>query len=411
METLSRAGIATRRDTMGAQFSQTTRSLANETSRFAHLAWIAAGVLFAGWLVWLFFGSVTVYELSKSARVEVRSAPHRVGALVAGKVVSTSLLIGREVRAGDVLVELDASGEKFSLAEEAARLAAMPARIASLRREVEAREHLQRDDRNSAVATVEVSKQKVREADAAVELAQSTEARLTKLNSGGWASTVDTQRAANDTVRLSASRDSIASDLRRIEFDGEARVHMHEAEIESLKRSIVQLESDTAVSRATIERLRVEIEKHLVRAPINGRIGDLLQLSTGAYVAEGQQLATVVPADDLIVVAEFSPSLTLGRVRPGQKAQLRLDAFPWAQFGSVPATVTRVASEIRDNLVRVELTPDAMPAGGIVMQHGLLGAVEVSVEHASPAALVLRAGGLLLASRKGSDAPVAEAAR
>lgn len=396
---------------MGAQFSQTTRSLANETPRFAYLAWSAGGVLFAAWFAWLFFGSVTVYEISTSARVEVRSAPHRVAALVAGKVVSTSLLIGREVQAGDVLVELDASSEKSHLAEEEARLAAIPARIESMRREVDARERSQRDDQSSAVATAEVSRLKVREADAALELAKSTEQRLGKLNSGGWASTVDTQRAANEAVRASASRDSIASDLQRIEFDGQARTHMHDAEIESLKRSILQLESDAAISRATIEGLRVQIEKHLVRAPIDGRIGDVVALSTGAYVSEGAQLAAVVPTDDLIVVAEFSPSLTLGRVRPGQTAQLRLDAFPWAQFGSVPATVTRVASEIRDNLVRVELSPDVMPTNGIVMQHGLLGSVEVSVEKVAPASLVLRSGGLLLSNPTRAGAAVTEAKR
>lgn len=396
---------------MGAQFSQTTRSLANETARFAHLVWIAAGILLAGWLVWLFFGSVTVYEISRRARVEVRSAPHHVAALVASKVVSTSLLIGREVRAGDVLIELDASSEKFRLAEEEARLASIPGRIGSLRREVEARARAQRDDQSSAAATAEVSRLKAREADAAVELARSTQQRLAKLNSSGWTSTVDAERATNEAVRLTASRDSIVSDLRRIESDGQARANMHDAEIETLKRSIVQLEGDAATSRATIARLRAEIEKHLVRAPINGRIGDVVPLSTGAYVAEGQRLATVVPTDDLIIVADFSPSLTLGRVRPGQKAQLRLDAFPWAQFGSVPATVTRVASEIRDNLVRVEFTPDVVPTNGISMQHGLVGSIEVSVEQASPAALVLRAGGILLSNPTRPDTATAEIAR
>jgi multidrug resistance efflux pump len=396
---------------MGAQFSQTTRSLANETARFAHLAWIAGGILLAGWLIWLFFGTVTVYEISRRARVEVRSAPHHVAALAASKVVSTSLLIGREVRVGDVLVELDASSEKFRLAEEEARLAAIPGRIESLRREVEARERAQRDDQHSATAMAEMSRQKVREADAAVELAKSTEQRLAKLNSGGWASRVDTERATNEALRQTASRDSIASDLRRVEWDGQARAHMQDAEIESLRRSIVQLEGDAATSRVTIARLRTDIEKHLVRAPINGRIGDVVPLSTGAYVAEGQRLATVVPTDDLIIVADFSPSLTLGRVQPGQKAQLRLDAFPWAQFGSVPATVTRVASEIRDNLVRVEFTPDVVPTNGVVMQHGLLGAIEVSVEQTAPASLVLRAGGVLLANPTRPAATVAEAAR
>jgi multidrug resistance efflux pump len=397
--------------TVGAQFSQTTRSLANESARFAHLAWIAGGMLLAGWLLWLFFGSVTVYEISKRARVEVRSAPHHVAALLASKVVTTSLEIGREVRAGDILVELDASSERHRLAEEEARLASIPGRIESLRREVEARARAQRDDLNSATAMAEMTRLRVREADAAVDFAKSTEQRLAKLNSAGWASTLDTERATSEALKLTASRDAISSDLRRIEWEGQSRAHQRDAEIETLRRSIVQLEGDAATSRATIARLRTDIEKHLVRAPISGRIGDVVPLSTGAYVAEGQRLATVVPTDDLIIVADFSPSLTLGRVQPGQKAQLRLDAFPWAQFGSVPATVSRVASEIRDNLVRVEFTPDLVPTNGITMQHGLIGAIEVGVERASPASLVLRAGGLLLSNPARPDATVAELVR
>src|SRR5262249_13557839 len=133
----------------------------------------------------------------------------------------------------------------------------------------------------------------------------------------------------------------------------------------------------------------------------SGRIGDAIPLHAGAYVDEGQRLATVVPSGDLIVVADFTPSLTLGRVRPGQKAQLRLDAFPWAQFGSVSATVSRVPSEIRDNLVGVEFALEDVRASGMMMQHGLPGSIEVRVEQASPAALVLRAAGLLLSANPG----------
>ena len=60
------------------------------------------------------------------------------------------------------------------------------------------------------------------------------------------------------------------------------------------------------------------------------------------------------------------------------------------------ATVTSVAAEARDGVIRVELqlppeTPTAMP-----LQHGLPGTVEVEVERISPAALVLRAVGTRL---------------
>jgi membrane fusion protein (multidrug efflux system) len=76
---------------------------------------------------------------------------------------------------------------------------------------------------------------------------------------------------------------------------------------------------------------------------------------------------------------------------------LRLDGFPWTQFGSLAATVTRVASEARDGQVRVELhlaSPGGRP--DIPMQHGLPGTVEIHVEEITPLVLIVRAAGRLV---------------
>jgi len=59
----------------------------------------------------------------------------------------------------------------------------------------------------------------------------------------------------------------------------------------------------------------------------------------------------------------------------------------------VGATVSRVGTEIRDNLVRVELTPETQLSTGLTLQHGLPGSIEVSVDTAAPAVLLLRAAG------------------
>jgi membrane fusion protein (multidrug efflux system) len=111
-----------------------------------------------------------------------------------------------------------------------------------------------------------------------------------------------------------------------------------------------------------------------------------------------------------VLVGEFSPSLTLGRVHEAQSGRLRLDAFPWTQHGTLPVKVTQVATEVRDNFVRVQfaLTPEAIRSG--VVQHGLLGTVEVAVESVSPATLVMRAAGMLLSTARG-DLPAAETGR
>jgi membrane fusion protein (multidrug efflux system) len=115
----------------------------------------------------------------------------------------------------------------------------------------------------------------------------------------------------------------------------------------------------------------------------------------------------VVPKGDLIIVAEFNPAAVLGRVRQGQRAHLRLDGFPWTQYGSVDATVGRVASEVRDGLVRIELVPALAAVPNAIAQHGLPGTVEISLEQVSPAVLMLRASGQWLpaAQAAGRGAP------
>lgn len=60
--------------------------------------------------------------------------------------------------------------------------------------------------------------------------------------------------------------------------------------------------------------------------------------------------------------------------------------------------MSRVATEIRDNLVRVEFAPAAFRNADLLLQHCLPGAVEVELERVSPATLVLRTVGQALAT-------------
>jgi membrane fusion protein (multidrug efflux system) len=101
----------------------------------------------------------------------------------------------------------------------------------------------------------------------------------------------------------------------------------------------------------------------------------------------------VLPASPLQVVASFPPAIALGRIQPGQPARLRLEGFPWAQYGSLAATVTRVADETRNGMVRVEFQLVSQPQMTLSLQHGLPGTVEVEIERLSPAILVLQAVG------------------
>jgi membrane fusion protein (multidrug efflux system) len=171
-----------------------------------------------------------------------------------------------------------------------------------------------------------------------------------------------------------------------------------EANLGSLRSEVARIEGDLAIGARTIARLEYETERRIIRAPVSGRFGEVAQLRAGSFVAEGDKLGAIVPTGRLRAVAEFLPGAALGRIRAGQPARLRLDGFPWAQYGAIRATVETVGEEVRDGRVRVELAVPAVTDSSLPLQHGLPGTVEVQVERVAPVTLALRAAGQLMAA-------------
>jgi membrane fusion protein (multidrug efflux system) len=394
---------------VAAQFSRTTRSLARDSSALAIVAWVLAALLLAAWLTWFVGGRVTVFEVSRSARLEVQQAAHPVTASVAGRVIVSHMALGQQVHAGDILLTLDASREGLRLQEEQSRLAAFAPRIASLKREIAALKQAQAQDRDAADATLRAARLRAQEATVAADYARDNERRLKDESKAGGVAAVEALRAAAESRKLSAARDALAADVLRAQGDARTRHSQQQAQIEALEGAVVTLEGEAATTGASIARLAQEQEQLVLRAPADGVLGEVLSLGSGAFVTAGQKLATVVPGGGLVIVANFPPAAVLGRIHPGQTARMRLDGFPWTAFGSLEAEVTLVASEIRDQTLRVELRPLPAPDSRILLQHGLPGAVEISLEQTSPARLLLRAIGQVspdaLLSGAGAEKP------
>jgi membrane fusion protein (multidrug efflux system) len=381
---------------LASPFSRTTRSLAVDSPRLGLTALAVAGLGLVLWLAWFLLGSVTIYEVSRQARLETGSAAREVSAVQAGRLVATHLEIGRLVRAGDVLAEFDAGPEALRAREEEARLLAFPDRIAALRREIEATQAASDDDQHAALASVQSAKARQREASAGADFARDNERRMKAESAAGGVAEVDALKASSDARKAASVAEALAADARKIELDARTRGRQAAAQIAELQRTLLSLEAEAATSRETVARLNLDIEAHRVRAPVDGVVGEVLAAHPGAYVAEGQKLATIVPSGRLIIIAQMDPTTALGRVRPGQRARVRLDGFPWTQYGVLEARVVRVATEVRDNSLRVELAPVPDARLAPILRHGLTGRAEIQVDRVSPAILLMRSAGQMV---------------
>lgn len=377
------------------------------------VGWIAAAALFSAWLEWFAVTDVGVYEMSTAARVEVTVSSHPVAALASGRVVSSSLEVGREVQAGDVLAVIDSSDGQLRLEEAEQKLQSLPSQTAALRREIASRQRARAADIGSAQAARQAAESRRRAAEDAAIFAEQFEQKTRLLYASGLVPNLELSNASTEARKQRATSDALGAEIRKLELDAQAATSQHDAVIEGLRHRLASLQGESGSSRAEVARLSGEVDRRVVRAPIGGRLGDVSPVEPGSYVTEGQMLAAVVPAGVLMVVADFDPVRARGRVHPGQLGQLRLEGFPWTQYGTVPVTVSRVSSEVRQGLVRVELEIGALSDRAPRLEHGLPGRVELHVENASPATLALRAAGLVLsgASQKAAASVAAESNR
>ncbi|MEO7178971.1 MAG: HlyD family efflux transporter periplasmic adaptor subunit [Allosphingosinicella sp.] len=378
---------------MTFQFSKTTQSLALDSSRIVMISLALAGLALVAWLLWFALGSVTVYEVSRQARLEVGSAPREISSLLAGRLTRAPIVIGQKVRAGDVLIELDSTRQQLQLAEAQARLPLYPAKLASLRKEIAFLGRVMENERRSTQAAVRAADARLRGASAASRFANDSAARIRSDAASGGSAAVDAVRAAADARKAESERDISAADLSRLGVDASVSADQTRVQMERLTRDLLATQAEAASTRESIEQLRLEVANHQIRAPVSGVVGEMRALSAGAYVAPGQKLATIIPQGDLLIIADFDPTTALGRIRPGQTARFQLEGFPWVQYGTIEATAIRVAGEIRDQSLRAEFRIKRDATRGLVLRHGLPGRIEVRVETVSPARLLLRSAG------------------
>ncbi len=348
---------------------------------------IAAGIL-AGWSIWAFAAEIPIYETS-TARIEVGAAAHPIHAGVPGQVAVVHVELGQWVAQGELLVELDARAQVLQLAEQRARQEALAAQIDPLRAQIAADDLVTTQDALAARIAVDQANARSRAMAAQAGLERRERNRMEQLTAAGIDSAAELDRVSAGARRSGFEARAARLEAERLSADMETTALARRAQREELRRTLASLEGEVSVTEAEIRKLELDIERRKIRSPIAGRVGEIGDLHAGTVVAEGARLGSVIPQGDLRVVAEF-PARALGRVRPGQSARVRLDGFAWAEYGSLGASVARVAGEVRDGKVRVELAlgPDAAPR--IPREHGLPGSVEIEIERVSPAALVLR---------------------
>ncbi len=379
---------------VASSFRHTIRSLERGRRR----PWLVAGgafALLAAWLIWFVVARVPIYESSLGGRIESSAEARPIEVPVAGTVVAFHLSVGQRVAPGDKLIELDSEPLRLERTALEQKLAALEAEQRTLEEGRTFAQALVASLEKEGDLAVKEAKSSLRGSRVSSAQARRERRRAAKLHKEGLTSSSELEQAQAKAAQSGADAAALGVHVSRVAASGQLKLEEQRLSLSRLERELAVVAGAIAAARSAMTQLDHEIERRVIRAPVAGLIGSLGTARVGSYLAEGDDVAVLVPDGTLLVVSSFAASSS-GRLQAGQTVVLRFPAYPWTAYGSRRGRVARVASEAQDQRLRVDIEIDEDAGSRIPVEHGQEVVAEVLTESVSPAVLLLRNAGVLL---------------
>jgi membrane fusion protein (multidrug efflux system) len=304
-------------------------------------------------------------ETTDDAQVDGHITP--VSSKVYGRVAKVLVHDNQAVKAGQVLVKLDAQDYQAALDQAKAALALTESDAQSAGVDVpRTRENVASGNSNAdaqllgaqadlasmqakyeqaQTADLDYARANVEKSRANARLAQADLARYTPLLEKGEISKqqFDAAKANADATAsaLRADEEKLVQAQRNVEVmkaqldAARAKVSQARAVVSSALADVKQVSMKTAdargkmakveQARAALESAQLNLSYTQILAPVDG-VSTHKQVEVGQIVQAGQGLLTVVPLQDVWVTANFKET-QLKKMRPGQKAEVKIDTY------------------------------------------------------------------------------------
>jgi len=306
---------------------------------------IAAVVLLAGtYFAWRYFSS---YESTDDAQVDGHLMP--LSSRISGYVLKVNVDDNQEVKAGDVLVEIDPRDYQVAVDQARADAANAEATARSLGVDVPVTNvntvsqiSTSEADVANAEAGIAVARQQLDAARAQLLQAQANDVKaqndLTRYKQLVEKQEISQQlydqavaAAAASSATVSATKSDVAASEHQV-AQAQARLAQAQAnyrysqtgpqQVASIRHRAQAAAALAQQKQAALQQAELNLGYTKLIAPVNGVVSKSVEV--GMNVQPGQQLLAIVPLDDIWVTANFKET-QLKYMRAGQRAEIKAD--------------------------------------------------------------------------------------
>jgi HlyD family secretion protein len=119
--------------------------------------------------------------------------------------------------------------------------------------------------------------------------------------------------------------------------------------IKQLELEIAQTKAKIADTRNQIAAAQAKFRDNYLKAPIDGVVLSLNLKNPGEVLQVGQTVAEIAPNGVPLVLSAVLPNKEAGLVKTGMPVHVKLDAYPYQDYGVIPGEVTIISADAKAN--------------------------------------------------------------
>lgn len=311
----------------------------------------AAALLLAGWGGhWLYQRWIHVYIDDARIDGEVIAISSRVS----GWITELPVIEGDEVKKGQVLAQVDDRDSRLQREVLLAKLKALENQAAVVQAQTGQVDQETLGKYQSETNRLVASEAEVAALEVQVKQARDDYRRARELAEAKWLSPQAMERARSAYRQVQESHRKslaeVAAARGMLSAAGGSR-----RQIKVMERQLLVLARQADEIRAEIKRQEVDIADRSIISPADGRVV-MTFVRKGEHVAPGQRILMFHNPDEIWVEANVKET-DVGRLKPGMKADIRVDAYPGQVFAGKVFRIGRAATN------KFALLPDPNPSG------------------------------------------------
>jgi len=112
---------------------------------------------------------------------------------------------------------------------------------------------------------------------------------------------------------------------------------------------LVKFESELSQARESLVARADTARRTEIRSPMKGTVKSIQVSTIGGVIQAGQEIMTIVPTEDTLVVEAYVRPADVAFLHPGQKAVVKISAYDYAIYGGLDGVVENISPDtLRD---------------------------------------------------------------